>query len=260
MTEHYIDVHLGIFIDPNKNYIYLQPVDPLDGGWSKPNWGSADLSTPSNTPDRVEYDLMANKLEFTIQQTLMDNNNKSGGVNGGMAKLYTVDSEGNETYTGQSYIIGTEVISNIKTTGKYRLRGEGDYSANYIEINVISSGTFKIACDPPVAALSAEGYATTRVTATCDTPNTPAYQLQVQRDGESVWHDVPYDFVANNLGVYHFIVRGNTTVGTTFSVVSKLTVSTNKSQLTWAADNTEVQEVNLTADNNLQWSIEVSDD
>ena len=261
LTEHYIDVHLGIFIDPNKNYIYLQPVDPLDGGWSKPNWGSADLSTPSNTPDRVEYDLMANKLEFTIQQTLIDNNNnKSGGVNGGMAKLYTVDSEGNETYTGQSYIIGTEVISNIKTTGKYRLRGEGDYSANYIEINVISSGTFKIACDPPVAALSAEGYATTRVTATCDTPNTPAYQLQVQRDGESVWHDVPYDFVANNLGVYHFIVRGNTTVGTTFSVVSKLTVSTNKSQLTWAADNTEVQEVNLTADNNLQWSIEVSDD
>lgn len=260
LTEHYIDVHLGIFIDPNKNYIYLQPVDPLDGGWSKPNWGSADLSTPSNTPDRVEYDLMANKLEFTIQQTLMDNNNKSGGVNGGMAKLYTVDSDGNETYTGQSYIIGTEVISNIKTTGKYRLRGEGDYSANYIEINVISSGTFKIACDPPVAALSAEGYATTRVTATCDTPNTPAYQLQVQRDGESVWHDVPYDFVANNLGVYHFIVRGNTTVGTTFSVVSKLTISTNKSQLTWAADNTEVQEVELTADNNLQWSIEVSDD
>ena len=260
LTEHYIDVHLGIFIDPNKNYIYLQPVDPLDGGWSKPNWGSADLSTPSNTPDRVEYDLMANKLEFTIQQTLMDNNNKSGGVNGGMAKLYTVDSDGNETYTGQSYIIGTEVISNIKTTGKYRLRGEGDYSANYIEINVISSGTFKIACDPPVAALSAEGYATTRVTATCDTPNTPAYQLQVQRDGESVWHDVPYDFVANNLGVYHFIVRGNTTVGTTFSVVSKLTVSTNKSQLTWAADNTDIQEVELTADNNLQWSIEVSDD
>lgn len=260
LTEHYIDVHLGIFIDPNKNYIYLQPVDPLDGGWSKPNWGSADLSTPSNTPDRVEYDLMANKLEFTIQQTLMDNNNKSGGVNGGMAKLYTVDSNGNETYTGQSYIIGTEVISNIKTTGKYRLRGEGDYSANYIEINVISSGTFKIACDPPVAALSAEGYATTRVTATCDTPNTPAYQLQVQRDGESVWHDVPYDFVANNLGVYHFIVRGNTTVGTTFSVVSKLTVSTNKSQLTWAADNTDIQEIELTADNNLQWSIEVSDD
>lgn len=260
LTEHYIDVHLGIFIDPNKNYIYLQPVDPLDGGWSKPNWGSADLSTPSNTPDRVEYDLMANKLAFTIQQTLIDNNNKSGGVNGGMAKLYTVDSEGNETYTGQSYIIGTEVISNIKTTGKYRLRGEGDYSANYIEINVISSGTFKIACDPPVAALSAEGYATTRVTATCDTPNTPAYQLQVQRDGESVWHDVPYDFVANNLGVYHFIVRGNTTVGTTFSVVSKLTVSTNKSQLTWAADNTDIQEVELTADNNLQWSIEVSDD
>ena len=260
LTEHYIDVHLGIFIDPNKNYIYLQPVDPLDGGWSKPNWGSADLSTPTNTPDRVEYDLMANKLEFTIQQTLIDNNNKSGGVNGGMAKLYTVDSEGNETYTGQSYIIGTEVISNIKTTGKYRLRGEGDYSANYIEINVISSGTFKIACDPPVAALSAEGYATTRVTATCDTPNTPAYQLQVQRDGESVWHDVPYDFVANNLGVYHFIVRGNTTVGTTFSVVSKLTVSTNKSQLTWAADNTDIQEVKLTADNNLQWSIEVSDD
>ena len=264
LTEHYIDVHLGIFIDPSKNYIYLQPVDPLDGGWSKPNWGSADLSTPSNTPDRVEYDLMANKLEFTIQQTLMDNNhNKSGGVNGGMAKLYTVttqDGKEVETYTGQSYIIGTEVISNIKTTGKYRLRGEGDYSANYIEINVISSGTFKIACDPPVAALSAEGYATTRVTATCDTPNTPAYQLQVQRDGESVWHDVPYDFVANNLGVYHFIVRGNTTVGTTFSVVSKLTVSTNKSQLTWAADNTEVQEVELTADNNLQWSIEVSDD
>lgn len=260
LTEHYIDVHLGIFIDPNKNYIYLQPVDPLDGGWSKPNWGSADLSTPSNTPDRVEYDLMANKLEFTIQQTLIDDNNKSGGVNGGMAKLYTVDSDNNETYTGQSYIIGTEVISNIKTTGKYRLRGEGDYSANYIEINVISSGTFKIACDPPVAALSAEGYATTRVTATCDTPNTPAYQLQVQRDGESVWHDVPYDFVANNLGVYHFIVRGNTTVGTTFSVVSKLTVSTNKSQLTWAADNTDIQEVELTADSNLQWSIEVSDD
>lgn len=263
LTEHYIDVHLGIFIDPNKNYIYLQPVDPLDGGWSKPNWGSADLSTPTNTPDRVEYDLMANKLEFTIQQTLIDNNNKSGGVNGGMAKLFTVttkDGKEVETYTGQSYIIGTEVISNIKTTGKYRLRGEGDYSANYIEINVISSGTFKIACDPPVAALSAEGYATTRVTATCDTPNTPAYQLQVQRDGESVWHDVPYDFVANNLGVYHFIVRGNTTVGTTFSVVSKLTVSTNKSQLTWAADNTEVQEVELTADNNLQWSIEVSDD
>lgn len=263
LTEHYIDVHLGIFIDPNKNYIYLQPVDPLDGGWSKPNWGSADLSNPTNTPDRVEYDLMANKLEFTIQQTLIDNNNKSGGVNGGMAKLYTVttqDGKEVETYTGQSYIIGTEVISNIKTTGKYRLRGEGDYSANYIEINVISSGTFKIACDPPVAALLAEGYATTRVTATCDTPNTPAYQLQVQRDGESVWHDVPYDFVANNLGVYHFIVRGNTTVGTTFSVVSKLTVSTNKSQLTWAADNTEVQEVELTADNNLQWSIEVSDD
>ena len=263
LTEHYIDVHLGIFIDPNKNYIYLQPVDPLDGGWSKPNWGSADLSTPSNTPDRVEYDLMANKLEFTIQQTLIDNNNKSGGVNGGMAKLFTVttqDGKEVETYTGQSYIIGTEVISNIKTTGKYRLRGEGDYSANYIEINVISSGTFKIACDPPVAALSAEGYATTRVTATCDTPNTPAYQLQVQRDGESVWHDVPYDFVANNLGVYHFIVRGNTTVGTTFSVVSKLTVSTNKSQLTWAADNTDIQEVKLTADNNLQWSIEVSDD
>lgn len=264
LTEHYIDVHLGIFIDPKKNYIYLQPVDPLDGGWSKPNWGSADLSTPSNTPDRVEYDLMANKLEFTIQQTLIDNNNnKSGGVNGGMAKLYTVttqDGKEVETYTGQSYIIGTEVISNIKTTGKYRLYGEGDYSANYIEINVISSGTFKIACDPPVAALSAEGYATTRVTATCDTPNTPAYQLQVQRDGESVWHDVPYDFVANNLGVYHFIVRGNTTVGTTFSVVSKLTVSTNKSQLTWAADNTDIQEVELTADNNLQWSIEVSDD
>ena len=263
LTEHYIDVHLGIFIDPNKNYIYLQPVDPLDGGWSKPNWGSADLSTPSNTPDRVEYDLMANKLEFTIQQTLIDNNNKSGGVNGGMAKLYTVttqDGKEVETYTGQSYKIGTEVISNIKTTGKYRLKGEGDYSANYIEINVVSSGTFKIACDPPVAALSAEGYATTRVTATCDTPNTPAYQLQVQRDGESVWHDVPYDFVANNLGVYHFIVRGNTTVGTTFSVVSKLTVSTNKSQLTWAADNTDIQEVELTADNNLQWFIEVSDD
>lgn len=264
LIEQYIDVHLGIFIDPNKNYLYLQPVDPLDGGWSKPNWGSADLSTPSNTPDRVEYDLMANNLEFTIQQTLIVDKNsdkdKRGGVNGGMAKLYTVDSDGNETYTGQSYIIGTEVISNIKTTGKYRLRGEGDYAANYIEINVISSGTFKIACDPPVAALSAEGYATTRVTATCDTPNTPAYQLQVQRDGESVWHDVPYDFVANNLGVYHFIVRGNTTVGTTFSVVSKLTVSTNKSQLTWAADNTEVQEVELTADKNLQWSIEVSDD
>ena len=260
LIEQYIDIHLGIFIDPNKNYLYLQPVDPLDGGWSKPNWGSADLSTPSNTPDRIEYDLMANKLEFTIQQTLIDNNNKSGGVNGGMAKLYTVDDNGNETYTGQSYIIGTEVISNIKTTGKYRLRGEGDYSANYIEINVISSGTFKIACDPPVAALSAEGYATTRVTATCDTPNTPAYQLQVQRDGESVWHDVPYDFVANSLGVYHFIVRGNTTVGTTFSVVSKLTVSTNKSQLTWAADNTDIQEVELTADSNLQWSIEVSDD
>lgn len=261
LTEQYIDVHLGIFIDPSKNYLYLQPVDPLDGGWSKPNWGSADLSTPSNTPDRVEYDLMANNLEFTIQQTLIENTgDKSGGVNGGMAKLYTVDSNGNETYTGQSYIIGTEVISNIKTTGKYRLRGEGDYAANYIEINVISSGTFKIACDPPVAALSAEGYATTRVTATCDTPNTPAYQLQVQRDGESVWHDVPYDFVANNFGVYHFIVRGNTTVGTTFSVVSKLTVSTNKSQLTWTADNTDIQEVELTADSNLQWSIEVSDD
>lgn len=264
LTEQYIDVHLGIFIDPSKNYLYLQPVDPLDGGWSKPNWGSADLSTPSNTPDRVEYDLMANKLEFTIQQTLIVNKDsdkdKRGGVNGGMAKLYMVDSDGKETYTGQAYIIGTEVISNIKTTGKYRLRGEGDYAANYIEINVISSGTFKIACDPPVAALSAEGYATTRVTATCDTPNTPAYQLQVQRDGESVWHDVPYDFVANNLGVYHFIVRGNTMVGTTFSVVSKLTVSTNKSQLTWAADNTDIQEVELTADNNLQWSIEVSDD
>lgn len=262
LTEQYIDVHLGIFIDPSKNYLYLQPVDPLDGGWSKPNWGSANLSTPSNTPDRVEYDLMANKLEFTIQQTLLEKNtgNNSGGVNGGMAKLYMVDSDGKETYTGQAYIIGTEVISNIKTTGKYRLRGEGDYAANYIEINVISSGTFKIACDPPVAALSAEGYATTRVTATCDTPNTPAYQLQVQRDGESVWHDVPYDFVANNLGVYHFIVRGNTTVGTTFSVVSKLTVSTNKSQLTWAADNADIQEVELTADNNLQWSIEVSDD
>lgn len=264
LTEQYIDVHLGVFIDPKKNYIYLQPVDPLNGGWSKPNWGSADLSTPSNTPDRVEYDLMANKLEFAIQQTLIVDKNvdkdKRGGVNGGMAKLYTVDSDGKETYTGQAYIIGTEVISNIKTTGKYRLRGEGDYAANYIEINVISSGTFKIACDPPVAALSAEGYTTTRVTATCDTPNTPAYQLQVQRDGESVWHDVPYDFVANNLGVYHFIVRGNTTVGTTFLVVSKLTVSTNKSQLTWAADNTDIQEVELTADKNLQWSIEVSDD
>lgn len=265
LVEHYIDVHLGIFIDPNKNYIYLQPENPLDGGWSKPDWGKAALTDTTNTPDRVEYDLMSNKLEFTVQQTRIDGKDSEGNIQGsgnlgGRVKLYEVAADGTETYTGQTYAIGTEVISNIKTTGKYRLRGEGDYAANYIEINVISSGTFRVYCDPPVAALSAEGFATTRITATCDTPGTPSYQLQVQRDGESVWHDVPYDFVANSLGVYHFSVRGNTAVGATFSVVSKLTVSTNKSQLTWAADNTDIQEVELTADSNLQWSVEVSDD
>lgn len=265
LVERYIDVHLGIFIDPNKNYIYLQPENPLDGGWSKPDWGKAALTDTTNTPDRVEYDLMSNHLEFTVQQTRIEGKDSEGNIQGsgnlgGRVKLYEVAADGTETYTGQTYAIGTEVISNIKTTGKYRLRGEGDYAANYIEINVISSGTFHIYCDPPVAALSAEGFATTRVTATCDTPNTPSYQLQVQRDGESVWHDVPYDFVANSLGVYHFSVRGNTAVGATFSVVSKLTVSTNKSQLTWTADSTDIQEVELTADSNLQWSVEVSDD
>lgn len=278
LVNQYIDVHLGVFIDPTKNYIYMQPEDALDGGWSKPNWGSAQLSDDTNTPDRVEYDLMADKLRFTVQQTRIDDKGKDirgGGDLGGRVSLYMVTTQKKvttqdgkevetyeevETYTGQSYEIGTEVISNIKTTGKYRLRGEGDYAANYIDINVVSSGTFKVICDPPISTLSSEGFATTRVTATCDTPNTPSYQLQVRRDQEQVWHDIPYDFIATNYGVYHFLVRGNTAIGASFSVVAKLTVSTNKSQLNWAADNTDIQEVELTADDNLQWSLEISDE
>nr|DAE48675.1 MAG TPA: hypothetical protein [Caudoviricetes sp.] len=281
LVNQYIDVHLGVFIDPEKNYIYVQPEDALDRGWSKPNWGSAKLSDATNTPDRVEYDLMADKLRFTVQQTRIDsiddekNEIRGGGDLGGRVSLYMVTTQKKvtiqdgkevetyeevETYTGQSYEIGTEVISNIKTTGKYRLRGEGDYAANYIDINVVSSGTFKVICDPPISTLSSEGFATTRVTATCDTPNIPSYQLQVRRDQEQVWHDIPYDFIATSYGVYHFFVRGNTAIGASFSVVAKLTVSTNKSQLNWAADNTDIQEVELTADDNLQWSLEISDE
>lgn len=268
LVNQFIDVHLGVFIDPDRNYIYIQPEDPLDGGWSKPNWGSAKLSDTTNTPDRVEYDLMADKLRFTVQQTRIDDKSgdnwtSGGGDQGGMVKLFTVttqDGKEVETYTGQSYKIGTEVISNIKTTGKYRLKGEGDYSANYIEINVVSSGTFKVICDPPISTLSSEGFATTRVTATCDTPNTPSYQLQVRNDMDQVWHDIPYDFIATSYGVYHFSVRGNTAIGASFSVVAKLTVSTDKSQLNWAADNVDIQEIKLTADDNLQWSLEISDE
>lgn len=268
LVNQFIDVHLGVFIDPDKNYIYIQPEDPLDGGWSKPNWGSAKLSDTTNTPDRVEYDLMADKLRFTVQQTRIDDKSGDnwtggGGDQGGMVKLFIVttkDGKEVETYTGQSYKIGTEVISNIKTTGKYRLKGEGDYSANYIEINVVSSGTFKVICDPPISTLSSEGFATTRVTATCDTPNTPSYQLQVRNDRDQVWHDIPYDFIATSYGVYHFSVRGNTAIGASFSVVAKLTVSTDKSQLNWAADNVDIQEIKLTADDNLQWSLEISDE
>ena len=268
LVNQFIDVHLGVFIDPDRNYIYIQPEDPLDGGWSKPNWGSAKLSDTTNTPDRVEYDLMADKLRFTVQQTRIDDKSgdswtSGGGDQGGMVKLFTVttkDGKEVETYTGQSYKIGTEVISNIKTTGKYRLKGEGDYSANYIEINVVSSGTFKVICDPPISTLSSEGFATTRVTAQCDTPNTPSYQLQVRNDRDQVWHDIPYDFIATSYGVYHFSVRGNTAIGASFSVVAKLTVSTDKSQLNWAADNVDIQEIKLTADDNLQWSLEISDE
>lgn len=268
LVNQFIDVHLGVFIDPDRNYIYIQPEDPLDGGWSKPNWGSAKLSDTTNTPDRVEYDLMADKLRFTVQQTRIDDKSgedwtSGGGDQGGMVKLFQVttqDGKEVETYTGQSYKIGTEVISNIKTTGKYRLKGEGDYSANYIEINVVSSGTFKVMCDPPISTISSEGFATTRVTAKCDTPNTPSYQLQVRNDRDQVWHDIPYDFIATSYGVYHFSVRGNTAIGASFSVVAKLTVSTDKSQLNWAADNVDIQEIKLTADDNLQWSLEISDE
>lgn len=278
LVNQYIDVHLGVFIDPTKNYIYMQPEDALDGGWSKPNWGSAKLSDATNTPDRVEYDLMADKLRFTVQQTRIDDKDKDirgGGDLGGRVNLYMVTTQKKvttqdgkevetyeevETYTGQSYEIGTEVISNIKTTGKYRLKGEGDYSANYIEINVVSSGTFKVMCDPPISTISSEGFATTRVTAKCDTPNTPSYQLQVRNDRDQVWHDIPYDFIATSYGVYHFSVRGNTDIGASFSVVAKLTVSTDKSQLNWAADNVDIQEIKLTADDNLQWSLEISDE
>lgn len=243
------------YIDPEKAYLYFEPVNPLDSGWILPkDWGTASITDDSNSPARAKYDLLKGTPQFKLK--VLNSTEELNDI-----ALYRVE-KGNENLVGSYYKLG-DIVSNINLEGTYRfkVKEDKDSDINYAEITLIKDTIFKITCTPVISLLS-NGFATTMVVGTCNDPNVNPNKLQIKRVGDTVWHDSPYQFIGHTTGIYNFTIRGNETgeePTTSFQILSSDDLSVNPSSLEWESGDSSSQAFEIITNSENSWEVTIED-
>lgn len=243
------------YIDPEKAYLYFEPVNPLDSGWILPkDWGTASITNDSNSPARAKYDLLKGTPQFKLK--VLNSTEELNDI-----ALYRVE-KGTENLVGSYYKLG-DIVSNINLEGTYRfkVKEDKDSDINYAEITLIKDTIFKITCTPVISVLS-NGFATTMVVGTCNDPNVNPNKLQIKRVGDTVWHDSPYQFIGHTTGIYNFTIRGNETgeePTTSFQILSSDDLSVNPSSLEWESGDSSSQAFEIITNSENSWEVTIED-
>lgn len=244
------------YIDPEKAYLYFEPVNPLDSGWILPkDWGTASITDDSNSPARAKYDLLKGTPQFKLK--VLNSTEELNNI-----ALYKVEN-GIENLVGSYYKIG-DIVSNLNSEGTYRFKVKEDKDGdiiNYAEITLVKNTIFKIACTPVISVLS-NGFATTMVVGTCNDPNVNPNKLQIKRVGDTVWHDSPYQFIGHTTGIYNFTIRGNETgkePTTSFQIISSDDLSVNPSSLEWESGDSSSQALEIITNSENSWEVTIED-
>lgn len=251
---------LSDYVDPGKEYLYFEPINSLETGWLEPsNWGTATVDTPSNSPANAKWDLLKGIPKFKIRVL----NHKESELND--IELYSVqftedNPDGIETLVGNTYKINDTVLDLIKE-GTYRFKVREDTNINFAQITLVKDTIFKITCTPAIAVLS-NGFAVTTVVGSCNDPDVNDRKLQVKREGDTVWHDSPYQFIGHTTGIYNFKVRGEekgTEPKASFQIIGSTDIQVSPSSLSWEAEDYSAQSLDLVTGSSISWEATVED-
>ena len=251
---------LSDYVDPEKEYLYFEPINSLDAGWLEPsNWGTATVGTPSNSPANAKWDLLKGIPKFKIR-VLNHNGYELNDI-----ELYSVqftedNPEGIETLVGNTYKLN-DTVSDLIKEGTYRFKVKEDTNINFAQITLVKNTIFKITCTPVIAVLS-NGFAVTTVVGSCNDPDVNDKKLQVKREGDKVWHDSPYQFVGHTTGIYNFKVRGEekgTEPKASFQIIGSTDIQVSPSSLSWEAEDYSAQSLDLVTGSSTSWEATVED-
>lgn len=251
---------LSDYVDPEKEYLYFEPINSLDAGWLEPsNWGTATVGTPSNSPANAKWDLLKGIPKFKIR--VLNHN----GYDLNDIELYSVqftedNPEGIETLVGNTYKLN-DTVSDLIKEGTYRFKVKEDTNINFAQITLVKNTIFKITCTPVIAVLS-NGFAVTTVVGSCNDPDVNDKKLQVKREGDTVWHDSPYQFVGHTTGIYNFKVRGEekgTEPKASFQIIGSTDIQVSPSSLSWEAEDYSAQSIDLVTGSSTSWEATVED-
>lgn len=243
------------YTSPDEAYLYFEAINPLDSGWILPkDWGTASITNVSNSPARAKYDLLKGTPQFKIK--VLNSTEELNDI-----ALYKVENE-TEIFLGSYYKLG-DIVSNLTSEGTYRFKTKGDKDStiNYAEIILVKNTIFKITCTPVISVLS-NGFATTMVVGTCNDPNVNPKKLQIKREGDTIWHDSPYQFIGHTTGIYNFTIRGNETgeePTTSFQILNSDDLSVNPSSLEWESGDSSSQALEIITSSENSWEVTIED-
>ena len=180
-------------------------------------------------------------------------------------ELYSVqftedNPEGIETLVGNTYKLN-DTVSDLIKEGTYRFKVKEDTNINFAQITLVKNTIFKITCTPVIAVLS-NGFAVTTVVGSCNDPDVNDKKLQVKREGDTVWHDSPYQFVGHTTGIYNFTVRGEekgTEPKASFQIIGSTDIQVSPSSLSWEAEDYSAQSLDLVTGSSTSWEATVED-
>lgn len=251
---------LSDYVDPGKEYLYFEPINSLDEGWLEPtNWGTATIGTPSNSPANAKWDLLKGTPKFKIRSL----NHKGYDLND--IELYSVqftedNPDGTEILVGNTYKLN-DTVSDLIREGTYRFKVKEDTNIHFAQITLVKNTIFKITCTPIIAVLS-NGFAVTTVIGSCNDPDVNDKKLQVKREGDTVWHDSPYQFIGHTTGIYNFKVRGEengTEPKASFQIIGSTDIQVSPSSLSWEAEDYSAQSLDLVTGSSTSWEATVED-
>ena len=87
-------------------------------------------------------------------------------------------------------------------------------------------------------------------------------KIQVKREGDTVWHDSPYQFVGHTTGIYNFQVRGEekgTEPKASFQIIGSTDIQVSPSSLSWEAEDYSAQSLDLVTGSSTSWEATVED-
>ena len=154
-----------------------------------------------------------------------------------------------------------EKLSDLIKEGTYRFKVKEDTNINFAQITLVKNTIFKITCTPVIAVLS-NGFAVTTVVGSCNDPDVNDKKLQVKREGDTVWHDSPYQFVGHTTGIYNFKVRGEekgTEPKASFQIIGSTDIQVSPSSLSWEAEDYSAQSLDLVTGSSTSWEATVED-